>query len=339
MNTRRASIALAACASGAILYSAGKRYFFKVETKGKAVALSSAATKAKRTPAVNKAFFRQLFKILKISIPSPLSKEFGLLAVHTVSLVSRTFLSIYIAQLDGRIVKSIVEMDIQQLLRLIARWLLIALPATFVNSFIRYLESRLALAIRTRLVDHAYGLYFANQTYYRVSNLDGRLPNADHSLTEDLQAFSCAVTHIYSQVSKPLLDIILMSRALAVMAKRRGMHSHYPRIVGWCVLVATAYVLRLLSPAFGKLVAEESRRSGYLRYVHSRVLTNAEEIAFYGGHKVKKLRIIKRRWTERRCICVCVSSACMCVDPWAPDSDAGVHYTLQVPCGYRSVGT
>ncbi|KAL5516577.1 hypothetical protein EMCRGX_G001950 [Ephydatia muelleri] len=269
MDTRRASIALAACASGAIIYSAGKRYFSKVDKQGggKATEASSAATKARRTPAVNKAFFRQLLKILKISIPSPLSKEFGLLAVHTASLVSRTFLSIYIAELDGHIVKSIVEMNIQQLARLIGRWLLIALPATFVNSFIRYLECQLALAIRTRLVNHAYGLYFTNQTYYRVSNLDGRLPNADHSLTEDLQAFSCAVTHIYSQ--------------------RRGTHSHYPGILAWSVLVATGYVLRLLSPPFGKLVAEEARRSGYLRYVHSRVLTNAEEIAFYGGHKIE----------------------------------------------------
>lgn len=287
MDTRRASIALVACASGAILYSAGKRYFFKADKHGggKATVSSSAAAKPKRSPAVNKLFFRQLIKILKISIPSLLSKEFGLLTVHTISLVSRTFLSIYIAQVDGHIVKSIVEMNVPELTRLIARWLLIAVPATFVNSFIRYLESELALAIRTRLVNHAYGLYFADQTYYRASNLDGRLPNADHSLTEDLHAFSCAVTHIYSQVSKPLLDIVLMTHALTSMAKKRGTHSHYPGLLATCVLVVTGYVLRLLSPPFGKLVAEEARRNGYLRYVHSRVLTNAEEIAFYRDRK------------------------------------------------------
>lgn len=299
MATRRASLALAACATGVVLYSAGKKYFFKVDRSGSAsvteegrgshvpAAGDGGKTSNKYRAAVNKEFLKQLLSLLRVSIPGPISKEFGILVVHTASLVSRTFLSIYVAGLDGRIVKAIVEGNKRRFLMLLINWLLLAVPATFVNSLIRYLECKLALAIRHRLVDHAYSLYFQNQTYYRVSNLDGRLANPDHSLTEDLQAFSSAVAHIYSHVSKPLLDVVLMTAALINLGRKRGESSPVPGMIAWSMVALTGWILRVLSPPFGKYVAEEARRNGYLRYVHSRLINNAEEIAFYGGHEVR----------------------------------------------------
>ena len=301
--SRRASVTLLACASGVALYQVRKAYVSRKQSASgggrrrgggveeEAANMTSAVQnfikKKKKNPAVNKAFLKQLLKLLKIAIPSVLTKEFLLLVLHTSSLVARTFLSIFVAHLDGRIVKSIVDGKVALFLQHCLTWILVALPATFVNSLIRYLESKLALAIRTRLVNYAYSLYFKNQTYYRVSNLDGRLANPDHSLTEDVQAFSAAVTHIYSHVSKPLLDVILMTGALRQMALKKGQKSPAPPIIGFGMIFLTGYVLRVCSPQFGKLVAEEARRSGYLRYIHSRLITNAEEVAFYGGHEVR----------------------------------------------------
>jgi ATP-binding cassette, subfamily D (ALD), member 2 len=57
-------------------------------------------------------------------------------------------------------------------------------------------------------------------------------------------------------------------------------------LLAFFVISTTAYIMRVVSPKFGQLVSEEAQRNAYLRHIHSRIITNAEEIAFYGGHKV-----------------------------------------------------
>uniref|UniRef100_U5ESG0 Putative long-chain acyl-coa transporter n=1 Tax=Corethrella appendiculata TaxID=1370023 RepID=U5ESG0_9DIPT len=244
-----------------------------------------------KQPGLNFEFILQLKKLIEIMIPKLVCEETALLSVHTLCLISRTFLSIYVAAMEGAIVKYIVRKDVKNFVLMLFKWFGIAIPATFINSMIRYLENKLAVAFRTRLVNHAYKQYFTNQTYYKVSNLDGRIENADHRLTEDISTFASSVAHLYSHLTKPCFDLMLIGLAMARSSQKMKANIIHGPLLTCVVIMSTAHIMRVVSPKFGQLVSEEASRNGYLRHIHSKIITNAEEIAFYGGHKVELMQL------------------------------------------------
>jgi hypothetical protein len=74
-----------------------------------AIVLFSLSQKKAKKSEVNAVFFKRFFRILKIIIPSVSSKEFLLLNLFSGFLFLRTFLSLWVAELDGKIVSSLVS--------------------------------------------------------------------------------------------------------------------------------------------------------------------------------------------------------------------------------------
>jgi len=91
---------------------------------------------AKRKVELNREFFRNLLRLLRICIPGVKSKEFRLLISHSVFLVLRTSISLYVAALDGRLVSSLVRGRGKEFLKGLVWWMIVAIPATFTNSMV-----------------------------------------------------------------------------------------------------------------------------------------------------------------------------------------------------------
>ena len=87
--------------------------------------------------------------------------------------------------------------------------------ATYTNSFLSYLQSRIALSYRSRLTAHVHTAYLSDNTFYSLGNLDDRIKNPDQLITVDITKFSNSLAEIYSNIAKPTLDVLLYNYQLS----------------------------------------------------------------------------------------------------------------------------
>ncbi|KAK3713754.1 ATP-binding cassette long-chain fatty acid transporter pxa2 [Vermiconidia calcicola] len=262
--------------------------------QSRVAALSSGVTDAtakKRRVELDRAFFRSLSRLLKICIPGWKSYEARLLAQHSVFLVLRTLISLYIAKLDGQLVRDIVRGRAKDFLKSLLWWMLVALPATFTNSMLAWHQTALALSYRTRLTQHIHNRYLNNMTFYTLSALDDRIKNADQLIVVDVSKFSNSLAELYSSLTKPILDIAINSWSIT---RSVGTES----FLGVSIAVhLSSFLMRAITPPFGRYVAEEAKLEGEFRFQHSRLIDYSEEVALYFGHDAEKDTLDKGYFT------------------------------------------
>jgi len=91
---------------------------------------------------LDREFFKNLLQLLRIVIPGWKSKELRLLICHSVFLVLRTLISLYVAELDGKLVSSLVRGRGKDFLTGLVWWMIVAVPATFTNSMVCYFATK-----------------------------------------------------------------------------------------------------------------------------------------------------------------------------------------------------
>lgn len=236
------------------------------------------ASSEKYVAKVDMQFGMQLWHFIRICIPRPPSREFGALATVAVLLAARSWLDLWASSNGGHVVKAIVGRDKKAFVkRAVIDIAFMMFPMAFVNNSLRYMISRLKVLMRRRLSLYFNDKYLSSNTFYKVANLDSRIRNVDQLLTVDIDRFCTSVADLYSNISKPAIDIYLFSRRLS--------HSLGPSgpIAMISYFAVCSVILRTIQPPFGELAANEQRLEGEFRNHHSRLITHSEEIAFFRG--------------------------------------------------------
>uniref|UniRef100_A0A914RG87 ABC transmembrane type-1 domain-containing protein n=1 Tax=Parascaris equorum TaxID=6256 RepID=A0A914RG87_PAREQ len=119
-----------------------------------------------------------------------------------------------------------------------------------------------------------------------MSNLDNRIMNADQLLTQDVEKFSDGIVDLYSNLSKPLVDLALyifrLGGALGFQAPSRL----------FIYLVVSGLCLTYLRRPIARLTVIEQQREGEYRFLNSRLIMNSEEVAFYQGNERERSTIL-----------------------------------------------
>mmetsp|Transcript_14929 Transcript_14929/g.20864 ORF Transcript_14929/g.20864 Transcript_14929/m.20864 type:complete len:700 (-) Transcript_14929:69-2168(-) len=289
-SRRNLLIALLVGGSGSLLL---KRFLFQKKPQEQKNELITATKSTRAKYAVDRVFFKRLLKILKIIIPSIQSREFVHLMILTFLLFARTILSIEIADVTGKNAQHLVQRKWKETVLGILHFAAIGIPASCVNSGLKYETSVLSLFFRKRLSETINSEYLNGVNFYKASHLGGenRIDNADQRVTADIEKFCDSLSNLYTTIFKPTLDVILFTRKLTTMTGFTG-----PLMLFGYYFVS-GLLKRFFMPAFGKLTARESELEGDYRTAHQRLITNAEEIAFYDGSKKERL-IINRLFNE-----------------------------------------
>ncbi|XP_067233441.1 ATP-binding cassette sub-family D member 3a isoform X1 [Chanodichthys erythropterus] len=239
----------------------------------------------KERAAVDKLFFIRISRIIRIMVPRFLCKETWYLFLIAVMLVTRTYCDVWMIQNGTMIESAIIGRSTKGFKKYLFNFITAMPIIALVNNFLKLGLNELKLCFRVRLTKHLYDEYLKGYTYYKMGNLDNRIANADQLLTQDVEKFCNSVVDLYSNLSKPLLDIGLYIFKLTTAIGAQG-----PATMMTYLLISGLFLTRLRRP-IGKMTVTEQKYEGEYRYVNSRLITNSEEIAFYNGNLREKQTI------------------------------------------------
>uniref|UniRef100_A0A674CQY3 ATP-binding cassette, sub-family D (ALD), member 3b n=1 Tax=Salmo trutta TaxID=8032 RepID=A0A674CQY3_SALTR len=246
------------------LYLLKRRHAAQLNCKGQA--------KQEKT-VVDKVFFARVMKIVKIMVPGVFCKEYD-----------PTF-ALCVCSLCMLVCSAIIGRSTKDFKRFLFNFIKVMPFISLVNNFLKLGLNELKLCCRVRLTKHLYDEYLQGYTYYKIGNLDNRIGNPDQLLTQDVERFCNSVVDLYSNVSKPLLDIGLYIFKLTSAIGAQGPAC----MIGY--LMFSGLILTRLRRPIGKMTVMEQRYEGEYRFVNSRLITNSEEIAFYNGNLREKQTI------------------------------------------------
>ena len=153
----------------------------------------------------------------------------------------------------------------------------------------RFTSQRLEVTMSEELTSGLLSRYISGDMFYKMASLDKRIKDPDQRIAEDIKSFCESTTGMFAEVISPIVQTVFF---VGVVAKMLGKWAPIG-MVGYFAVVTG--VLQMIMPNYKALVAEATELEGKFKFVHTRVKSCAESIAFFGGD-TREFVVVDRRF-------------------------------------------
>jgi ABC-type uncharacterized transport system fused permease/ATPase subunit len=155
---------------------------------------------------VNNKFFVQFMSIFKILVPNWRCPEVGFMSLISSMLVVRSLCDLWTIYLGTLLESSIISGETSSFINHLKKFAMTMPLMSLTNSIIKYSNRQLEIRFRKRLTTHLMQKYMYKLTFYKLNQ---KMKNVDQMITTDVEKFASTAATLYSQLSKPLLDILI----------------------------------------------------------------------------------------------------------------------------------
>ncbi|ORC84782.1 70 kDa peroxisomal membrane protein [Trypanosoma theileri] len=220
--------------------------------------------------------FKRFLFLLRLAFPSLRSQESGMLLIVSVLLLLRTYLSLRISRISGKLSRDVISCDPASLVKSLIVFFMWCIPTALTNSSIRFCMDTLSLQLQLNVTRYFHEKYLDNKVFFHLAGSHD-VEEVDQRITQDIDQWSRNVTSLYTSLFKPIVDIILFSYRVILVG---GARSPLLVFAYYNTFAAIAYVL---SPNIEEMVDEQLARNGALVTAHQRLIPFAEEVVMTGG--------------------------------------------------------
>ncbi len=231
---------------------------------------------------------------LKELIPLLLKVAGHKILVIALLAIARTALSNRLARLQGYLFRAAFLQRVPLFARNLVENIALCAVASGLEATTRSWVGYLELQWRKLLTSRLHKAYFDDMTYYKLNYVDRRVDSPEQRICEDLPKLTAGLSELTRELLVAAIDATFYGWQLY---KYSGTNKYTAAIFAYVVGAGT--FMTVAAPNFGGLFKKQAMLEGAYRHLHSRLRTNAESVAFYGGIN-KEGDLLKNKFSEVR---------------------------------------